>query len=62
MGKGKVRKQSRERERERERESYARWPMATANHYLIMYDTTEKDRNICNAVGPRPPFQTVGSR
>ena len=50
------------KQRESERELYARWPLATTNHYLIMYDTTEKDKNICNAVGPRAPFQTAGSR
>jgi len=40
---------------------YTRWPMATTvistiNHYLI---STEKDKKICNRVGPRTPFQTA---
>jgi len=41
--------------------SHTRWPIATTamitvNHYLI---STEKDKGICNAVGPRAPFQTT---
>jgi len=52
---------ARERERERERELYARWPLATTNHYLIMYGRL-KGKNIYIAVDPGAPFQTAGSR
>ena len=41
--------------------SYTRRPMATTvinmvNHYLI---SIEKDKKICNRVGPQAPFQTA---
>jgi hypothetical protein len=32
----------------------------TINHYLITSDTTDKDKNICNILGPRAPFRTPG--
>jgi hypothetical protein len=40
-----------------QRASYARWPLAAStvkrtNHYLIISDVTEKDKNICSIFGP----------
>ena len=37
--------------------SYARWPLAasvvnTTNHYLITSEPTERQKNLCNTVGP----------
>jgi len=29
------------------------------NYYLIIPDTTEKDKNICNIVGPWPPSRRL---
>jgi hypothetical protein len=43
--------------------SYARWPLAasavnTTNHHLIIFDITDKDKNLCNIVEPRATIRT----
>jgi hypothetical protein len=41
----------------KQRASYARWALVasavrTTDRYQITYDTTEKDKNLCNKLGP----------
>jgi hypothetical protein len=41
----------------KQRASYGRWPLAASavnmtNHYIITSGTTEKDKNVCNIIGP----------
>jgi len=47
-------------------DSYARWPLVastinTRNHHVVTSDTTEKDKNKCNIVGPRLSYRTAGT-
>jgi len=63
-----VRWPSKEKSKETEQRALcARWQMSAndvnaTDRYLITVDITEKDKNICNIIGPLAPFRTAGPR